>query len=179
MQTLTLTEARRNLTRLVRPAIQGNDIGLVCDGRVVALRSVELHGSDDCLQEHGVGQDQVDRVIKAMDDETNTARKRGTLRVFNGKLQDSRQPSASRVSSGGQSLGSLQKLRVQAALLAVQRGFGQPHGHQGVGIRKLRPGLFECRAGLNLRLVLRAVPGELRFAFVGNHDEAARWLNSR
>jgi mRNA-degrading endonuclease YafQ of YafQ-DinJ toxin-antitoxin module len=71
-----------------------------------------------------------------------------------------------------------QRARVEAALQAVRSAYGSPHAHGGIGVRKLYAGLFECRAGLGLRLVFRAVPGELRFAFVGTHDQVARYLES-
>ncbi len=41
---------------------------------------------------------------------------------------------------------------------AVRDGFGAPHLHSGLGIRRLQGNYFECRAGLKLRLVFRARP---------------------
>ncbi len=86
MQTLTLTQERQNLTRFVRKAIKGEDVGLVCDGRIVAFRLVEVHSSDYCLQEYGVTLDAIQRVVKSIDDETEKARAAGKVRVFTGKL---------------------------------------------------------------------------------------------
>ncbi len=51
-----------------------------------------------------------------------------------------------------------------------------PHSHAGIGIRKLRAKIFECRAGLRLRLVIREMPEELRAEFLGTHDEVKRYL---
>src|SRR5437870_1142181 len=45
---------------------------------------------------------------------------------------------------------------VAAALRRVQEGFGQPHIHSGLGLRKLGPNLFECRTDRGWRLVFLA-----------------------
>src|SRR5437764_12355195 len=41
-------------------------------------------------------------------------------------------------------------------LLELGNAFGNPHAHSGLGMRKLRADLFECRAGLVLRILFRA-----------------------
>ena len=38
------------------------------------------------------------------------------------------------------------------------------------------PGIFECRAGLHLRIVVSDAPDSLRAEFIGNHDEIRRWI---
>jgi hypothetical protein len=70
---------------------------------------------------------------------------------------------------------------VNQALLAVLPAWGFPHSHQGAGIRKLGADLFECRAGLRLRLLFKAakLEKELIFLEVGDHDEIRRILKSR
>lgn len=57
----------------------------------------------------------------------------------------------------------------------LAEGFGHPHRHSGLGIRKLGRNYFECRVGLDLRLLFRAEPGLLTFTFAGNHDEVKRY----
>ena len=52
-----------------------------------------------------------------------------------------------------------------ATMLKVQAGFGQPHIHAGVSIRKLAPDIFECRTDLKTRLVFLAQKGLLTFDF--------------
>jgi len=42
MLTLTPTDARSNLSALLRKALKGEDIGIVVDGKIVALRPVEV-----------------------------------------------------------------------------------------------------------------------------------------
>lgn len=53
---------------------------------------------------------------------------------------------------------------------AVRDGFGTPHLHYGLGIRRLRAKYFECRVGLRTRLIFRAERGVLHFLYAGNHD---------
>ena len=60
------------------------------------------------------------------------------------------------------------------AMARVHESFGRPHIHSGLGIRKLHGDIFECRAGLKLRLVFRNLKESIRFEFLGNHDEVAR-----
>ena len=64
-------------------------------------------------------------------------------------------------------------------LNAVRDGFGKPHLHSGLSIRKLARNLYECRTGLDLRLVFEARKGTLTFDFSGNHDEVLSYLKSR
>ena len=51
--------------------------------------------------------------------------------------------------------------QVAACLRKLAEGFGNPHSHSGLGIRRLRKDLFECRAGLQLRVVFLAEKGLL------------------
>jgi hypothetical protein len=71
-------------------------------------------------------------------------------------------------------LGDADFARVEAALQAVPECFGRPHSHSGISIRRLRSNIFECRAGLSLRLLFRQNGPALEFFFVGNHDEVRR-----
>ena len=59
------------------------------------------------------------------------------------------------------------------ALGSVLNAWGAPRVHHGAGIRKLGSKLFECRAGLRLRLLFQpnARERELIFFEMGNHDE--------
>ena len=64
------------------------------------------------------------------------------------------------------------------ALVSVLEEWGKPHAHRGSGIRKLGADVFECRAGLRLRLLYRTekTEQELIFFEVGNHDDIRRVL---
>lgn len=68
---------------------------------------------------------------------------------------------------------------VAAALKLLQEGFGRPHAHIGISIRKLGKNIYECRAGLAWRLVFQAQKGLLIFDFAGNQDEVQSYLRGR
>ncbi len=57
------------------------------------------------------------------------------------------------------------------ALCDLVDGFGQPHVHSGLGIRKLGSKLFECRGNRDLRFIFQDRGAELYVSFLGNHDE--------
>jgi len=65
---------------------------------------------------------------------------------------------------------------VSAALKLLLEGFGRPHAHTGLAIRKLGKNLYECRTGLAWRLVFEARKGVLSFDFAGDHDEVKNYL---
>jgi mRNA-degrading endonuclease RelE of RelBE toxin-antitoxin system len=84
-------------------------------------------------------------------------------------------------------LGELRKLPVEdraavnEALVSVLEAWGKPHAHRGSGIRKLGADLFECRAGLRLRLLYRKEKPEQELVFfeLGSHDDIRRILKRR
>lgn len=65
---------------------------------------------------------------------------------------------------------------VSATLELVQKGFGNPHAHAGISIRKLGKHLYECRTELAWRLVFEARKGLLTFDFAGDHDAVQNYL---
>jgi hypothetical protein len=71
-----------------------------------------------------------------------------------------------------------EKVECLLALCELTEIFGQPHVHSGLGIRKLGNKLFECRAGLALRLIFLDRPTDLFVSFLGNHDEIKALLKS-
>jgi mRNA-degrading endonuclease YafQ of YafQ-DinJ toxin-antitoxin module len=66
--------------------------------------------------------------------------------------------------------------QVAEAMRATATLFGQPHIHTGIDIRRLGKNLFECRVGLNLRLLFKFEPGTLVFVYSGNHDDIQAYL---
>jgi len=68
--------------------------------------------------------------------------------------------------------------KIGRALQFLERDFGHPHRHQGLGIRKLSSAYFEIRVGLDLRLVFQNRPECLLFVMAGNHDEVQVFLRS-
>jgi hypothetical protein len=67
------------------------------------------------------------------------------------------------------------------AINQVLENWGRPHGHSGIGIRRLTRTIFECRVGLDQRLAFLfiATPPELVFFFLGNHDEIQKLIRSK
>lgn len=76
-------------------------------------------------------------------------------------------------------LSDRQLASAHAAMQAAAATFGQPHLHSGRSIRRLSPGLYECRSGLGLRLLFERHGDELQFTFAGNHDEIRAYLKNR
>jgi mRNA-degrading endonuclease YafQ of YafQ-DinJ toxin-antitoxin module len=69
-----------------------------------------------------------------------------------------------------------QRNKIGTALKQLERGFGDPHSHHGLGIRKLRGDYFEIRCGLDIRLVFKNQTNSLLFVLAGNHDEVRKFL---
>lgn len=68
---------------------------------------------------------------------------------------------------------------VSAALKRVIKGFGDPHAHSGLSIRKLGQHLYECRTSRHRRLIFLAERGILSFDFAGDHDEVQNYLRGK
>jgi mRNA-degrading endonuclease RelE of RelBE toxin-antitoxin system len=68
--------------------------------------------------------------------------------------------------------------QIAAALRDLRDGFGAPHLHSGLGIRRLRRDLYECRAGLYWRIVFLAEKGLLTAYDVMNLEEVKAWLKN-
>ncbi len=66
MKTLTATEARQNIGNWLSRAIKGEDIGIVYEGKVVALRPVEVYSEDYAMMEYGVTEQELKRFDKKM-----------------------------------------------------------------------------------------------------------------
>ena len=72
--------------------------------------------------------------------------------------------------------GLLDRVRSLQVVSAVQEVFGQPHRHEGTGLRKLIKGHYEVRLGLGQRLVFEDRGHVLYFKMLGNHDQVRRFL---
>jgi hypothetical protein len=90
MKTLTITEGRGRLGYWLKKAAQGEDIGFIFDGKIVALRPVEVVSTDYALQEYGLTPKEMKVAEKRIHGELKTARKRGELTPFMGNKNDFR-----------------------------------------------------------------------------------------
>lgn len=90
MKTLTITEGRGRLGYWLKKAVLGEDVGFVFDGKIVALRPVEVVSTDYALQEYGLTPDEVAAAEKRIGADLKKARKRGELTPFTGSKNDFR-----------------------------------------------------------------------------------------
>ncbi len=88
METLTITEGRGRLGYWLKKAAQGEDIGFVVDGRVVALRPVEIYSADYALQEYGLNHLETAAAEKRIAKEIKSARAAGEVTKFTGGKND-------------------------------------------------------------------------------------------
>lgn len=82
MKTLTITEGRGRLGYWLKKAVQGEDIGFLFEGKVVALRPVEVHSADYALQEYGLDDQAMAAAEKRMAADIKLARARGEATPF-------------------------------------------------------------------------------------------------
>jgi len=67
MKTLTITEAKKNLSRLLAAAARGEDIGIVSGADIIALRRVEVESTDYAQREYGATPEEIARLDRATD----------------------------------------------------------------------------------------------------------------
>ncbi len=87
MKTLSVTQARRNLTSLLKEAAEGKDIGILCGNQIVALRPVTVYSEDAALREYEVTREELAKFAVRTDKEIADNKKRGKLRRYSGDLE--------------------------------------------------------------------------------------------
>ena len=87
MLTLTPTAARGNLSELLRRAIQGDDIGIVVDGKIVALRPVTVESTDYAMREYGLSAGEMAHFEQRIHGQIQKADKAGRLHQFTGDIE--------------------------------------------------------------------------------------------
>lgn len=90
MKTLTVTEGRGRLGYWLKRAGQGEDIGFMVDGKVIALRPVEVHSADYGLQEYDLTPAEMEVAGRRIKTEIKAARARGEVTKFTGSKDDFR-----------------------------------------------------------------------------------------
>ncbi len=86
MTTLSVTEGRQKLGLWLKRALRGEDVGFVVDGRVVALRPVDVYSADFVLQEYGVSETQAEQAYESVKADVQAAAKAGRSKLFTGTL---------------------------------------------------------------------------------------------
>ena len=79
MKTLTVTEAKKNLSRWLLAASRGEDVGIVCGADIIALRKVEVESTDYAQREYGVTPEQVEVLERATDRRYRSLKRSGKL----------------------------------------------------------------------------------------------------
>jgi len=85
--TLSPTQARVNLSSLLKRAANGEDIGIVHGDKIIALRPVTVHSDDYALREYGVTEKELDRFVKRADRQIGRERKRGKIKRYSGNIE--------------------------------------------------------------------------------------------
>ena len=88
MITTTPTKARVNLSRLLKQALEGDDIGIVYDGQIIALRPVQVTSTDYVETEYGLSAEEWSRAAKNLHAKAQQNRKSGQARPFTGNIED-------------------------------------------------------------------------------------------
>ena len=88
MQTLTPAKARAKLSVLLRQALDGEEIGIVCNGRIVALRPVEVTATDYARTEYGIADDELPVIAANLHAKAKKAVKTRQVRAFTGDIED-------------------------------------------------------------------------------------------
>ncbi|MBA2586710.1 MAG: hypothetical protein H0U99_09535 [Chthoniobacterales bacterium] len=87
MTTLSPTQARTNLSSLLKRAAKGEDIGILHGDQVIALRPVSVHSDDYALREYGLAEKELDRFVERADRQIARERRAGTIKRYTGDLE--------------------------------------------------------------------------------------------
>jgi hypothetical protein len=90
MKTLTITEGRGRLGYWLKKAAQGEDVGFMFEGKIVALRPVGVVSTDYALQEYGLTPGEMAAAEKRISTDIKAARSRGEVTSFTGSKNDFR-----------------------------------------------------------------------------------------
>jgi len=86
---------------------------------------------------------------------------------------------------GARFLRSLRRLRpdltdaAEKRLEQVAAGFGKPHVHGGIGLRKIGERSYEARLDLHYRIVFIHRADRLEAFDIMTHEEVRQWLRSK
>ncbi len=79
MKTLTITDAKKNLSRWLDAAARGEDIGIIRGADIIALRKVEVEATDYAQREYGVTPEELARFEKATEKRYQRLKRSGKL----------------------------------------------------------------------------------------------------
>jgi len=79
MKTLTVTDARKNLSRWLDAAARGEDIGIIRGAEIIALRRVEVESTDYAQREYEATPEQIAAFAAASDERYRRLKRAGRL----------------------------------------------------------------------------------------------------
>jgi len=79
MKTLTITDAKKNLSRWLDAAANGQDIGIIRGAEIIALRRVEVESTDYAQREYAATPDQVAALADATEKRYRRLKRSGKL----------------------------------------------------------------------------------------------------
>lgn len=79
MKTLTITDAKKNLGRLLTAAAHGEDIGIISGADIIALRKVTVESTDYAHSAYGATPEEVAALEKATDRRYRKLKRSGEL----------------------------------------------------------------------------------------------------
>ena len=79
MKTLTVTDARKNLSRWLDAAARGQDIGIIRGAEIIALRRVEVESTDYAQREYAATPEQIAAFEAATDKRYRRLKRSGKL----------------------------------------------------------------------------------------------------
>lgn len=79
MRTLTITDAKKNLSCWLDAAVRGENIGIIRGAEIIALRRVAVESVDYAQDEYAVTPEQVKAFAKATDKRYRRAKRSGKL----------------------------------------------------------------------------------------------------
>jgi len=79
MKTLTITDAKKNLSRWLDAAANGQDIGIIRGAAIIALRPVEVESADYAQREYAATPEQITTLALATDKRYRRLKRQGRL----------------------------------------------------------------------------------------------------
>ena len=87
MKTLSVTAARQNLEVWLKKALQGENIGVMIEGAIVAFRPVKIDTEHYAAHEYDATPEKLDKFVQKANRELDADRKARRLKPFTGKLK--------------------------------------------------------------------------------------------
>lgn len=89
MTTLSPTKARANLTHWLKKASAGEDIGILCGDKVIALRPVRVFSADSdyAKKEYGVTDAELKAFVKRETEKNARDRRAGRMTRYKGDIR--------------------------------------------------------------------------------------------